>query len=313
MRSDFLSLALWALPVLGTPLANQPRHSYGGQGQEVFSFPLENGFPNIKPGSWELKAIEKQAHGTLPNGALPTKISDTSAAVFSLIAGQEIFEVAYFTSLIHNITNKVPGYEIGSKAARTVILNALTAVQAQEELHAIGVNGILTTSGHDAIQPCKYTFPVDNFDDAIALAATFTDVVLGTLQAALQAFGADGDAEDFVGLIGSVIAQEGEQTGFFRTISSEGKIPSSKPFLTASSPEFAFSVLNQIFVVPGSCPNPADVPIFKPLTVVTTDLSPETTSVEFMVNAPGADTSGWKVSYISGQNEAIVESIRDIR
>ena len=45
---------------------------------------------------------------------------------------------------------------------------------------------------------------MDNLDDAINLARTFTDVVLGTLQDAQSAFATDGDAE-LVPLIGSVI------------------------------------------------------------------------------------------------------------
>lgn len=43
------------------------------------------------------------------------------------------------------------------------------------------MNGILQSGGQPEIQPCEYQFPVATFLDAIALAATFTDVVLGTL------------------------------------------------------------------------------------------------------------------------------------
>ena len=49
-------------------------------------------------------------------------------------------------------------------------------------------------------------FPVDNLDDAINLARTFTDVVLGTLQDAQNAFATDGDSE-LVSLIGSIIGE----------------------------------------------------------------------------------------------------------
>lgn len=133
---------------------------------------------------------------------------DTSATIFQAIAYGEIFEVAYFTALIYNITNDIPGYEIGSDAVRGAILDALTVVQAQEELHAIGINGILQSAGRKPMGACEYTFPVSTFDDAIAQIATFTDVLaLGGLQDALGAFNSDGDGE-VIPLLVSVAAQE---------------------------------------------------------------------------------------------------------
>ena len=179
-----------AAPAPWGPLDNWGSHGgYSSQnnhpstgGQVPFKFPLANGFPDIKVPSQALTDIEKIARGTLPNGALPTHLNASSVGVFSVIATNELFEVAYFTSLINNITNNVPGYEIGSPKVREFVLNTLTTVQAQEELHAIGANGILASAGAKTIAPCEYVFPVDNFDDAITLAFTFTDVVLGTLQ-----------------------------------------------------------------------------------------------------------------------------------
>ena len=136
------------------------------------------------------------------------KEQDASATTFQAIAFGEFFEVAYFSSLINNITNNVPGYEIGSGAVKSAILDALLAIQAQEELHALGVNAILQSAGRTPVQPCKYVFPVDNFDDAIKTAATFTDaVVLGGLQDALNTFATDGDAA-VVSLLTSVVGQE---------------------------------------------------------------------------------------------------------
>ena len=105
--------------------------------------------------------------------------------------------------MIQNITSGVSGYVIDSPVLRDFVLRTLTAVQAQEELHFLGANGILTGAGHKAstISPCEYVFPVDTFDDAIRLASTFTDVVLGTLQDAQNTFATDGDAA-LVPLIG---------------------------------------------------------------------------------------------------------------
>lgn len=87
-------------------------------------------------------------------------------------------------------------------------MNALIVVQAQEELHAIGVNAILQSAGQKPIGACQYKFPVDNFDDAIAQLSTFTDILaLGGLQDAISAFSADGDGA-VIGLLVSIAAQE---------------------------------------------------------------------------------------------------------
>jgi hypothetical protein len=87
-----------------------------------FSFPLANGFPNLN--STAMAEVYKLAGGTLPNGALPTKLTPAAVQTLQLIAANEIFETAYFTELISNITNKVPGYESADEYA----LKTLTAV-----------------------------------------------------------------------------------------------------------------------------------------------------------------------------------------
>lgn len=313
MYSKLLAVGLLALGATAAPGASTNlRRSYPTGDQKPFSFPLDNGFPNVSKDA--LAEIQKLAHGTLPNGGLPSKISDVSATIWQLIAFNELFEVAYFSSLINNITDNVSGYEIGSTAARTVISNALEAVRAQEELHALGANGILQTAGRSQIQPCEYVFPVDDFDGAISFASTFTDIVLGTLQEALTNFGLDGDTE-FIGLVGSVIGQEGEQNGFYRTISQPTKIPSSQPFLTASSGAFALSALHQMVIVPGSCPDTLPIPIFNALNVDTTSISPDTKTIQFSfyTNETNFNTAGLSLVYINGQNTPVVEALTNVK
>ena len=165
----------------------------------------------------------------------------------------------------------------------------------------MGVNGILTNANHTAIKPCEYQFPVTNFNQAIALAQTFTDVVLGTLPEAQAIFAADGgDESPLVPLIGSVLAQEGEQVGFYRF--AQKKTPSAAPFLTGGSPSFAFTAI-QMFIVPGSCPQPLsniNLTTFGPLTVVSTP-QPINSTLEFAVPGKVApDTNS--IVYLSGQN-----------
>lgn len=306
MHSNFALASFAGLACLSTVVSAAP-----------FSFPLANGFPTIANPSGQLTDIEKQAHGSLPNGPPPAIITDDTLTSLRLIAFNELAEVAFFTELISNITNKVHGYDnIGDDQTRNYILTALTAVQAQEELHALNANGALAHFKKDPIQPCKYNFPVSNFKDAITLASTFTDVVLGTLQDVESLLGTDGD----IGLIrgvASVIGQEGEQNGFYRSLLE--KIPSALPFLTTSTREFAFSALNQGFIVPGSCPNinTISLPIFKPLTVLSNNIEAKAATLQFGFTADASTTAssylnGLSLVYINQQNTPVVEKLQDI-
>jgi hypothetical protein len=91
-----------------------------------FSFPLANGFPNLN--STALQQVYKLAGGTLPNGALPSSLKPSGVQALQLIAANEEFEVAYFTELLANITNNVPGYD-SLGADRDYIIETITAVQ----------------------------------------------------------------------------------------------------------------------------------------------------------------------------------------
>jgi hypothetical protein len=55
-------------------------------------FPLKDGFPSPNPS--QLKKIELAAGGSLPNGGLPTKLTDGGALTLQLIAANEQFEVS---------------------------------------------------------------------------------------------------------------------------------------------------------------------------------------------------------------------------
>lgn len=291
---------------------------------DPFKFPLSNGFPVVANPSQQLTGIEIQAHGILPNGPPPPTVQPDTLTSLRLIAFNEIFEVAFFTSLIQNITSNVDGYtNIPNKDA---VLAELIAVQAQEELHALNANGALAHFKADPILPCQYVFPVTDFQSAIALASTFTDVVLGTLQDVAGLLGTDGDAGLIRG-VASVIAQEGEQNGLYRLL--QNKIPSALPFLTTSTREFAFSALNQNFVVPGSCPNinTIDLPIFLPLTVLTQNIAPKSQNLQFSITAPndhkghgnysnytmtGQSSANFSVVFINQQNLPVVSPIQNV-
>lgn len=89
---------------------------------------LPDGMPNPSPS--ELKEIEQNAHGTLPNGPPPPVISDLGIVNLKLIAFNELFEVAFFDELITNITDNVEGYTFPDEDSRKFVLEALRAILA---------------------------------------------------------------------------------------------------------------------------------------------------------------------------------------
>ncbi|KAF5667623.1 hypothetical protein FHETE_5681 [Fusarium heterosporum] len=228
-----------------------------------FKVPSSDGFPS--PSTEQLQQIAIQAGGKLPGAPLPTSLGDGSTVAFQLIAFNELFETAYFNSLLKNVTESISGYELDGEeleGAKKIIKTVL----AQEEQHAIGALATLKSAGKFAPSPCKYQFPVNTLKDAVLLAETFTAVVLGALQDANVIFAKEG-APEVVRLVSSVIGQEGEQNGFYRIFLNQ--VPSESPFLTTVPAAFAWSAL-QSFVVPGSCEEDIKniaLPIFPPLAV----------------------------------------------
>ncbi|EMC91483.1 hypothetical protein BAUCODRAFT_330006 [Baudoinia panamericana UAMH 10762] len=212
------------------------------------AIPPINDLDNISAA--DLAAIEQVAGGTLSNATGGAKPSGNSITSVAFVAFNELFEVAFFTELVYNITNNVHGFD--HIPNRDSVLNILKVHLADEELHAINAIKAVQGVANTTIAPCQYTFPVTTFNDSIALASKFTDVVLSTLPDIQTIFAQNNDAGLIRG-VGSVIGQEGEQDGFYRELL--GKVPAQLPFLTAGARNFAFNAINQNFIVPGSsCP-----------------------------------------------------------
>lgn len=177
----------------------------------------------------------------------------------------------------------------------------------------MSANTALQHFNAEPIQACTYRFPVTDFKSAIVLASTFTDLVLGTLQDAVEIFAVGGDS-GLARLIASVIGQEGEQQGWYRVL--QGKIPSELPFLTTSDLSFAFTAI-QSFTVPGSCPNQhvIELQTFQPLTILTPpgprtqEITVSWTVTEGHNEKRGGD-HGLYMTYINQQNLPIVEELR---
>ncbi|KAG0157700.1 hypothetical protein PDIDSM_4885 [Penicillium digitatum] len=275
----------------------------------VSTHPLPDGMPNPSPS--ELETIELNSYGTLPNGPPPIGISEGGIMNLKLIAFNELFEIAFFHQLITNITDKALGYRFTDEGDYDFVLNGLRAILAQEELHALDANNALAHVGIDPIEPCQYTFPINDFDSALVLATTFTDVVLGTLQDVVERFALGGDFA-LTREVSSVIGQEGEQQGWFRVM--QGKVPSELPFLTTSDLNFAFTAI-QSFVVPGTCPNIGSISLktFATLNVSTAPTTAGTRNIKVSFDAHDwIDQETLWLTFINQQNLPIVGPLRII-
>ncbi len=89
--------------------------------------PTNDGFP--MPNKDQQVALAKQAGGKLPNVALPKELGPGSTTAFQLIAFNELFETAYFGSLLQNITDGVQGYEADNKQELMHIFSTVRAVR----------------------------------------------------------------------------------------------------------------------------------------------------------------------------------------
>ncbi|XP_018902087.2 uncharacterized protein [Bemisia tabaci] len=281
-----------------------------------FSFPLSNGFPNIPPGSPKETDIFQQAHGPVPRSNLPPLKPDDVTSI-RFLAFNEIFEVAYFTEFLDNVTNNVPGYVILDPYSRNFTITTLTAIRAQEEVHALQANDILIKMDLEPIQACRYRAPVSDLRAAFAYANTFTDLVIATIQDVATRLGRNNDSEYIASIIGRV-GNEAEQDGYFRTV--QHKIPAPTPLLTRGSRVYTYSYLNQNVVVPGSCPNSylIDLQILPSLNAVQQPdpNSSQNQTIQFYVPVTettrelGAEN---RIVYIEQQNQPVVVPIRNVR
>ncbi|KAK0671721.1 hypothetical protein QBC41DRAFT_315409 [Cercophora samala] len=280
-----------------------------------------DGFPN--PNATQLEFIQDMADGTLSDAPPPPSLNESSIPIFQLINFNENFEVAFFTSLIKNITTDEPGFTLPAEK-KDEILEILVTVLAQEQLHAIDASNVLKHFNATLVpEPCTYTFPgAIDINSSIALAATFTDVVLGTLQDAAEGLAINGDLGP-IREVASIIGQEGQQSGFYRLLLNQK--PSQKPFLTTNVGAFAWSALQQ-FVV--SCPfniSEIEIPVFPSLQVNNATggpaIAPRDQRLSFVANLTGSseaeqfvnDTDpALFVTYFSGQLLPISVPVEDV-
>lgn len=313
-------VVLGPIPFVGTGVV--------GKGQTAFTVDSDDGFPNPSPE--QIKAIEAIAGGTLSNETPPPSISADTATTLEVIAFNEFFEKAFFSTFLRNVTDNVSGFEISDKDERDFIIKSLTKIVADEELHNLNANMALKNFGFTPIEPCKYVFPgVDSLASAFATAKTFTGMVLGVLPAAQFGFANAGD-NGLIRGVGSIIGNEAEQETFFRN-QEKNLISPELPFLTASNGILGFSAL-QPFVVAGSCPNVdlIKIDVFNTISVLTPPKASDSV-VKYEIDvqalskskrdASGShgdmsgsyDASQLFVTYVNQQNKPISETPKDVK
>lgn len=86
-----------------------------------------DGFPN--PNATQLGFIENIADGKLSNAPPPPSLNESSIPICQLISFNENFEVAFFSSLIENITTDEPGFTLPTEK-KEEILEILATVLA---------------------------------------------------------------------------------------------------------------------------------------------------------------------------------------
>jgi hypothetical protein len=115
-------------------------------------FSLPNGFPTPDAAALqqvyvvsssqsvprEMVLIVQAAGGTLPDTPLPTSLPADATQTLQVIAYNEIFEVAFFSSFLNNVTNGVDGFT-DLPVDKDYLVQTLTAI----------VNVRPTSSYHD--------------------------------------------------------------------------------------------------------------------------------------------------------------------
>lgn len=170
-------------------------------------------------------------------------------------------------------------------------------------MHAYNANDAVryfTNGSH--MYPCSYEFPVSTFGEAVDFAQTLTDMYIGLLANIQQRTAAHlgRDAQSIVYVLAQALGQEGQQSGWFRSL--RRLPPSAEPFLTTSTREFALGWM-QHWIVPGSCPNMAAIPLrlLPPLTITAVSIGDATRPGNVTLVAPGPlDPATQRVAFVNG-------------
>ena len=163
----------------------------------------------------------------------------------------------------------------------------------------------LAGSGYAQVKPCEYEFPVNSFSEAMDTADDFAMLLMAAISSVIVDFGS---TPQIVNLFSSVLGQEGQQDGYLRWLKSV--VPNENPFLTSTTLSYVYSHIHQHFVVPGTCPQQLNFPIYNRLTPLESPPAKNTT-ISFSTTQPHVNST-YSIAYMSGQNLPVVVSLSKI-
>ena len=250
-------------------------------------FPLNDGFPT--PSDAQLEKIFDGAHGSLPDTPPPTLHSDTLKSL-QLIATNEMAEVSLYSTCYLKLHNRDHGFgddNFADEAHRQFVVDTFRVFAHQEEIHALLAQGALQANGEAPVQPSRYQFNTDTYQDCLNMANILGDNVLATSQGVIQRAIEVGDGGLAVQL-DSLVAQEGEQDGFLRSEQvvkgKHTRLPAAMPAYTGSTREWLFSILERIFIKPGTDKNNIDIPVYLLMNVDNKYIEPINQDLDFEVH-----------------------------
>ncbi|KAM0796830.1 hypothetical protein BDR22DRAFT_865320 [Usnea florida] len=211
----------------------------------------------------------------------PIGLSQNALELFTVVNFLENLEAAFFEEGLNNITQRW-----GSQDQHREAFDVVQAVQAQEVTHVNTAKAILSANNAPTLEPCKYTFPVEDLTPFIALAQDITSVGLSYVLFVTDMLAASTVAADraAVGGPSSIAPVEARHDAYFRIRSHSGlNLPNPAPFDTAISANAALNLASG-FVVPGSCPQPIPAfTAFLSMTVTGKKSPPLSGSISFQI------------------------------
>ena len=167
--------------------------------------------PSAAPSSNDPNPLDfaKIAGGGPPNGKLPPHLSDTALGNFQVVNFLENFESAFFAQAIEWIK------EWNRDHSLDLLLDVVTTIRAQEEVHVATAEGILKNFNKPTFEPCKYSFPgVNSVEDFIELANVITVTGIGAVINLVAGLATTDPA--IVAGPASILGNEARQDAFFR-------------------------------------------------------------------------------------------------
>ena len=197
------------------------------------------------------------AGGGPPNGKLPANISNAAIADFQAVNFLENFESGFFEQAIEWLGHW------NDKHQYDELLNVVTKIHAQEQVHVATAEGILKNYHRQTFKPCTYKFPdVHNVEDFVSLANTITVTGVGAVINLISGL-AITDPELVPGPA-SILGNEARQDAFFRVNGLGLEFPEPAAFDTRISALYALSLASQfVSDCQGNMPKFTPLPLLK--------------------------------------------------